>query len=233
MKRLKIVLVILLVLPLAGCIQKYKASEEQSNAVAEYMAGLILNSDEDYDQDLIPANDTEDNNTNDTAITKTTSQTTTGNITESDASIDKTAIAKKNYTLTEIIGNKNFKINYKSFKITDSYPENGESTYFSIDPREGYQLFVATFAVKNVAGSSKTLDLRDEDILYQLETNDGTIYEPLLTLLKNNLQYINLKISGKKTENVLLIFEVSKHIKQTDINLITSNGSKSGKIEIN
>jgi hypothetical protein len=237
MKRLLLILVLLLSLALTGCMQKYTITDEKSDAMAEYMAGLLLENDKNYNQDLIPMDDIkadeaaqdsgtskEDAGTSDTAPTKTP-----GNDTDSAAD---NADTKENYSLNEVIGVKNFDIKFKAYKLTDTYPEKPESAYFSLSPRHGYQLLVVSFSVENTSAKTKTFDLSSKDIIYQLNINSGTIYKPQFTLLVNDLKYINIKIKGGATKEAVLAFEVSKDIDLSGNSLDVTYSDKSTTIEV-
>ncbi|MDF2611737.1 MAG: hypothetical protein K0R92_3211 [Lachnospiraceae bacterium] len=233
MKRMRILLVMLFMFILTGCIQEYKVTEQQSNATAEYMAGLLLKYDENYMQGLISEEEVlqeEASMGEADAINPTPTLSPTEGATVSTEG--KVADSEKDYTLTEVIGEKNFEIEYTGYKVTESYPEDTDSAYFSLTPREGNQLIVASFIVKNKSDKEKTLNLSKAKILYQLDVNAGTIYKPSLTLLENDLQYIDITIPEGEAEPVLLIFEVPEGTDMSDINLIVSNDKKTDIIKI-
>jgi hypothetical protein len=241
MKRLKLVLVLLLSsFTLTGCIQEYTVTAEKSDAIAEYMAGVLLENDKNYDQDLVPmedinagdeAVDSEDTEEDESAseAADASAEDAAGEAAASDA---KNTDAQEQYTLSEVVGKKNFNIQYKGYKLTETYPEDPESAYFSITPRQEYQLLVITFSVENASSTDKQFDLSKTSINYQLDINVGTIYKPQFTLLENDLRYIDMSIKGKETQEAVLVFEVSKDIDISDINLIVSNADKSEIIEI-
>jgi hypothetical protein len=240
MKRLRLVLFLLLSFTLTGCIQKYNVADEQSDAIAEYMAGMLLENDKDYEQDLIPMKDLEADNSDEASAssdesndasaaenTATENNSDGNSVSNSDSTEDKDS-----YTLSEVIGKKNFNIEYKGYKLTDTYPENPESAYFTITPRDGYGLLVITFTVKNTSSKEKKFDLSNTDVKYQLDINVGTIYKPQFTLLENDLRYFDMTIKGGKTKEAVLVFEVTKDIDISNINLIISNADKSKILEI-
>lgn len=241
MKRLKILLVLLLSLSLTGCIKEYTITEEKSDAVAEYMAGLLLSYDSNYDQELIPTEETTDEISDDVNVTTDeTSEDTTEESTSEESSSEiqdslevneEEATAsgenQEHYTLSQVIGETGFTVQYKSYKLVDTYPEDLESSNFTLTLREGYQLLVASFTIKNKSDSKKEINLIKSGITYQLDINSGIVYKPLLTLLENDLQYIDIMINPDKSKNALLIFEVSKDADITDINLIAKKEDKS------
>ena len=236
MKRLKLVLVLLLSFSLTGCIQKYTVTEEQDDAVAEYMAGLLLNNDEDYDQELIPMEEISADNpaadntaSEENKITPTVAPDATN---EDNPSNSDSTDNQKEYTISEVIGTENFDIQYKDYKLTETYPEDPESAYFSLNSRPGYQLLVVIFSVKNKADKDEAFDLSKSGVEYQLDINVGTIYKPQFTLLENDLRYIDVTIKGGDTIEAYLVFEVSKDLEISNINLLVSKDSRSEIVEI-
>lgn len=224
MKRLKLAIIILLVLSLSGCVKETKISEKQSDAVAEYAAGLILKYDRDYDQELSSQDELSNNGSNSTAITAPAQNSTQGTTVTGTAG-NNTDI--KTYNLTDVIGKKDFSIDYKNYKLVKCYPEDSDHAYFTLEPRDGYQLMVVSFKVKNTSKSDNKLSLSEDDINYSLSVNGKKGYEPLLTLLENDLKYIDMTIGGGKTKNAILIFEVSKNDKLSNVSLEVSQGDKS------
>ena len=249
MKKVKLILILFLTLSLTGCMKKYELTEQQSNVAAEYMAGILLQQDKDYQQKLTPMEDLgqAEASTGRENITPAPASVVNGDGTtakpmisdsgstggkpgtvDNDGTVVKPTV---NGTLSEVIGEKNIEAEYTGCKICDTYPEDTDS-YFSLTPREGNQLLVATFTVKNLSDKEVKLDLSNSNVVYQLDLNSGTTYKPLLTLLENDLQYINVSIGAGKTEKALLVFETSKKPNGSDVNLIASKGDKFNTIDI-
>lgn len=238
MKKLILGMILLLMFSLTGCIHKYQLTEADAEVAAEYMAGLLLNQDENYKPDLLNREELQNEEQSeviteeDSDAKPTTAPDSGDNASQTQMNNETTGEAEDNFTIAEVIGTKNFDIQYDSYKLCDVYPEDESNAYFSLTPLKGNQLLVASFTVKNITGEKKRLDLRKSEVAYQLDINVGTIYKPLLTLLENNLKYIDITIGAGKKESVLLIFEVSKNIDINNINLIISNGAKTDIIEI-
>lgn len=238
MKKIILGMILLLMFSLTGCIHKYQLSETDTEVAAEYMAGLLLNQDENYKPDLLNQEElqseeqSEDDTDEATDVEPTIAPDRGDSASQTDNNNGATGEAEDNFTIAEVIGTKDFDIQYDGYKLCDVYPEDESNAYFSLTPLKGNQLLVASFTVKNITGEKKRLDLRKSDVAYQLDINVGTIYKPLLTLLENNLKYIDITIGAGKKESVLLIFEVSKDIDINNINLIISNGAKTEIIEI-
>ena len=237
MKKMGLVLMTLMMLSLTGCIHEYQFSEEATDVVAEYMAGTLLENDKNYETKLLDWEELETTDQDDDTKEADSSGSKdkdgeSDQDTKAPESEDSTTKPVKEYTFTEVIGVENINITYNSYKLCSVYPEDETNAYFSLTPLEGNQLLVASFTAENLTKKETRLDLRKSKVDYQLDINVGTIYKPLLTLLENNLKYIDMKIGAGKKEEVLLIFEISKDIKMDDINLIISNGAKTEIIDI-
>lgn len=230
-KRLKLAIIILLMLPLAGCIKQYTATEKQTNAVAEYTAGLILEYDSDYNQALVPCDklkgDKSDSNTATPILTPSVSSDTN----QAGQTDKATTDVNEPLSISNVIGKKDFEIKYKSYKFADTYPDDSNDTYYALNHSKGYKLLVMTFTVKNVADSTKTLNLIDAKVKYQLNINTDK-YSPLLSLLENNLKYFDMKIGGGKTKKSVLIFQVPDKTDTSNMSLLISNNDQSTTINL-
>ena len=50
------------------------------------------------------------------------------------------------------------------------------------------------------------------NISYQLTDNNNSVYYPMMTLLNNDIQYINLGINAGKTRKAVILFELPEKI---------------------
>ncbi len=240
MKKTGLVLLTLLMLSLTGCLHEYQLTEESTEVVAEYMAGVLLNKDENYERHLLSWEELNITTEEDAERPDNSGNEDIGDESKEEPDKDKqtpirgeeSTESNKDYTITEVIGADHINISYNSYKFYNVYPEDETNAYFSLTPMEGNQLLVVSFTAENLTDKEKRLDLRKSKVDYQLDINVGTIYKPLLTLLENNLKYIDMKIGAGKKEEVLLIYEISKDLQVDDINLIISNGAKTEIIDI-
>lgn len=229
MKRIKLALIILLALSMTGCVKKYSATEEQTNAIAEYMAGLILDYDQGYKQALLPEEDLQE----DVADGNQATEAPAADNTQTEGADSNAADSQSSATMSEVIGNRNFDITYKSYQISKTYPEDSENALFVIKHSNGYRLFIITFDIKNTADKKKTLKLTDDNISFQLQVNSDKTYSPLLTLLENDLQYIDMKIGAGMNKESLLIFEIPEKADISNAVLTVTRGDgKSAAITI-
>lgn len=227
MKRARIIVVLLLMFSFTGCIKEYTYTDEQTDAAAEYMAGKLLEQDDHYRQALLPMNEVRVEPTVSVSPTAVPIQNSDPVSTVSSGAV---TVEQKEYTLSQVIGAEDFDLLYEGYSILDSYPEDSTDTYFTVTPRKGNQLAVVTFLLKNKTDKKKTLNLTKADIRFQLDINVGTMYEPSLSLIENDLQYIDISLKGNGEKQVLLIFEIKKEKEISDINLMVSHKEKSAII---
>lgn len=228
MRRLKMIIIMFFALSLSGCIKENKVLEEKSDAVAEYMAGLLLKYDDQYEQSLIPLDVMFEDDADITMASPTPSLITADN----NSYVSGMNVDSPIYSLTDVIGNKNFKIDYTGYKLTDVYPEDSESLGFSLSAREGCQFLVANFIAENITKETQKLNLAKDDISYEMDAGNGVIFNPLLTLLENDLKYIDITVGGGKSRKVLLVFEITKDSDISNLNLMISRDGKSNVIKI-
>lgn len=226
MRHYKLVVILLLMVTLTGCMPKYEYTDDQTDAAAEYMAGLILKYDNDYHSALMSMDDI-------VAIATPTPGTAQNAVDgQAEVTVSPTVVPEPNYTLSEVIDEKGFDLTYTGYDVLDSYPEDVAEAYFSISAREGNQLIVLTFQLKNKLDKKNNLNLTKADISYQLDVNVGTIYEPPFALLENNLKLIDITLKAKEEKTVVLIFEVKKDVEMKNINLMVTRDERSEIIEI-
>ncbi|NLO09575.1 MAG: DUF4352 domain-containing protein [Clostridiales bacterium] len=237
MKRLKVLIICILGISLSGCMKEYPLNEAQTDIVAEYMASRLLENDKKFTPSLISyqeASEIDDIIHNDETMPDPTEipVETEDNKADSSEVYPSDSTSDIQYTLSEVIGESNFDIQYTGYQLTGTYPEDESNLVFSLDPRAGYQLLVVDFTIENISDSDKTIDLSKASIQYQLDINVGTIYKPQLALLENNLQYIKLNVRSGDKIPAVLIFEVTKDIDMSDINLIVSRDARTEIVEI-
>lgn len=238
MKRFLLIIICLLGLAMTGCMKDYPLTEVQTDMVAEYMASRLLENDKNFTTSLLSYNEVSEieknrledyNQPEPTEIPKVSDK---DNTVDMDGSSSSDTTTDTQYTLSEVIGEAGFNIQYTGYMLADTYPEDESSLVFSLDSREGYQLLVANFEIENTTDTDKIIDLRKAGIKYQLDINVGTIYMPQLALVENNMQYINLEVKAGSKIPAILIFEVNKDVEMSDINLIVSRDARTEIIDI-
>ena len=219
MRKLCVLVSLLFILSLTGCAVEYNLSEQDTNLVAESMAGLLLKYDINYSEqalslpkteapvDVLPDASSDDMVDEDKVDNETTDIIDEGKLSEVEQSnIDEPVIQE--FSMTEVLGDTNFDIQYKEHGLYPTYPSDDVKTYFSLTPSKGKQLLVLTFSVKNITDESQSLNLMDSKVRFVLNINDSKTVNPLYTVLENSLMFIDLEIDSQREEEVILVFEI-------------------------
>jgi hypothetical protein len=235
MKRLKLILILILSFSLTGCIQEYNYTVEESDAIAEYMAGRLLADDKKYNQELqlmeeLSAVENSSKGNIEHPAVPVDSDSTVSNKNESEGG-SKNEAAIDN-SLSGVLGGKIFDINYKSYELAEIYPDEEENPYFSLTARAGYQLLVVSFVVTNKTDQEKEFNLSNIHVEYQLNANVDTIYKPQFTLLENDLRYIDVMLGANKSTEALLVFEVSAQADISNLKLTVTKDESTSTVEI-
>lgn len=240
MKRLFVLLVCISMILLTGCMKTYPLSEKQTDIVAEYMAGLLLKNDKSYSPSLLSFFEVNESKNHELEEEKELVSTKDQGDSIDEGSIDESQIdddsntqsSSIDYTLSDIIEDSDFDIQYIGYRLADTYPEDETNHVFSVDPKEGHRLLVVNFTVENISDNDKIMDLSKEQIQYKLDINETSTYRPQLVLLENNLQYINMNIKAGEKIPAVLIFEVAVDLDMTNMKLTLSKDTRNVIIEI-
>ncbi len=244
MKKIGLIVIVIIVFTLTGCMKSYPLTDQQSDIIAEYAAAIVLNNDKDYASSLTPMNvimdngndaadpeDTQDADDHRDALSANSTFNEGSNQTDGQAGSGVvTGEQVKQYTFSEVIGNLNYDIKYQGYELCDIYPEETKNPYFSLYPREGNQLLVVSFRAANISEKKSRLNLNDPSIVFRMIVDEKTSSKPLLSLLENDLQYMDVTLKAGESENGLLIFEVPKETDMSNIYLSIKKGDKVDKI---
>ena len=198
------------VLSLTGCADIKNLSEEQENEIAEYAAGVLLQNSDKYPYRLITKEEevTETPTPMPATPTKTSAAAQASDApqeSQPEQTKDAPEDSKKEVSLDDLYHLKGVSISYTSYRLADKY---GSS---QIRAEQGKKLLVAEFSLKNNSGAKKKVKLIDRrKITYQLNV-DGTTYSPQISLLANQLDYLETAIAKGKSQKAVLVFQVDKN----------------------
>lgn len=249
MRKLFLLLIVICGVTLTGCAQLIDMNDQESDVLAEYMAGTMLRHADNYDEALIYPETTESTETSETAETDETTDAakTTGVSDPINNTIEDTSAETADITTTsddsqngnivrldnmfKSILKDNFAIAYTDYKFYDSYPDENE--FFTLETTKDKKLLAVSFNVKNITKKSKELDLKDYNLVYQLTDNKDTVYNPMMTLLNNDIQYIDFKIAAGKTQKAVILFNVPKDIDVSNMKLTITYKDKTTLLDLN
>ena len=217
------------VLSLTGCADIKNLSEEQENEIAEYAAGVLLQNSDKYPYRLITK---EEKEVTETPTPMPATPTPTSADAPQESQPEQTAAApedsKKEVSLDDLYHLKGVSILYTSYCLADKY---GSS---QIRAEQGKKLLVAEFSLKNNSGAKKKVKLIDRrKITYQLNV-DGTTYSPQISLLENQLDYLETVIAKGKSQKAVLVFQVDKNATNAssiDLSIEEGNNKTSVKMK--
>lgn len=251
LKKKILMLIIIATAALSGCGNTVNLSEQQSDMIAEYTAGIVLKYDKHYDSkllkqnintkikqsksDLVPADEVKTDLSNNVETTisgsNATSEQTISNSTKLEG--NKTNLKEKKYdSLSTVMNQDDFDISYTKSYLRKDYPNESSDSYFTLESKGGNQFLVVEFSIKNKTKKQKTINMLSSKINYILYTQDGISYYPSITLLENDIQTMNTKVMGSKSKKAVLIFEVVKDFDINDLELVLTKNNKSALINI-
>jgi len=233
---------------LTGCVQMVEMTSQENNMIAESMADLLLKYDKNHEEDLIYQESkdlraqlqAQSETTSETGGITTTSNGENKNITSNDNSNKGGLVTTSTIdeadpiaytTLNNVFGKNKFQVDYKKYEIKDSYHGNISNQSFAIDPADNKQLLVVYFDITNLSKESKNLNLAKAGIKYQMKIGEDSFY-PLMTLLLNDIQYINLDFAVDETKEAVLLFEIPKNVDLSKLELAVGKKNNIAVINI-
>ncbi|MDF2870295.1 MAG: hypothetical protein K0R05_1870 [Anaerocolumna sp.] len=242
MKKPLLILTLFCGMMFTGCAKMTDLSDQQSDVIAEYMAGSVLRYTDNYKEALVYPEDSKDEQNNGTVIkesndTKEEStantatdkqETNKGAVTTSSTGTKDTKTEKSDLDYQEfykIISDNKYQIKYNDFKLQSSYAQR--DAYFTLTPTSGNKLLAVNFKVSNKSKSSVKVNLDKIHIVYKLSTKDGKSYSPMVTLLDTDMKYLNFTLKSGNSDDAVLIFDVPENLKTDGLTLsISLNGQK-------
>lgn len=233
---------------LTSCAKMIDLSDKENDVITQHMADVIVENtiyssllSESEVMSLLNTEDTDkSNNHKDASIkeqekkkeikkNKDTSTTTLlSNQSSKKGKDEKVEVVENIFQ-----GSKNDKltINYKSYKLLDEY-SNGVEQSYTVKANNNNKLLVFYFDIKNLSSKSQKIDLVEEGYEYSMQTSTKAI-KPLITLLSEDIQYMNMKVEGNATSQAVLVFSVHKDIDLTNGILVITKNGKSSQINLN
>lgn len=223
------------VLGTAGC--GVELNDKQTGEVAEYAAGLIVKYDKDYNESLIYPEVTP--SPIPTLVPKRTyTPTATPSSVRATDSTGKTPSGSNDTptegvecTLEQVLGVKQVTVSCKGAKLVDEYAEKGND-YYRVYPSKGRKLAVVSLQIKNTSDTVRRVYLAELGISYKLKLTDGIICNAQLTVVSNDLNYLNTSIKAKKKKTAVLIFEVPEKATLKGAELEAVSGERKAVVSV-
>lgn len=245
MKKLGFLITTLIVsMMLSACSSDYiEISEDESNAIAQYCAHLLLKNDknkvaerklldidelEDYYKELHKDDPTPTPTPVEEDVTPTPTdepeETTTPTEPEEKPTEAPIEDIDRAESLTELYDMEDFTVEFKSLSLTKTYSENAYST---LSAKEGENICAVEFVIRNTGSETKTFVSAGSKVAYALYCTNGDIYAPSLSMLGNDIQFLNDKIEKDEQYTAVLLFIINEDDTPAKLR---AEGSESGKV---
>lgn len=236
MKRCLIWCVLFVTILLTACSgDTVHLSEEEDGAITEYMAGTLLKYNKGYNEKLLYPLEEElqEDDVDEDEDSQENHHTESPQPEEPDEKQPtNNENTGKNVSLTNIYHESDFEISYQGYNLYEDYPDEFSTSFFTLETEEKEKLLVIEFSVKNLTKEEKKINLIQKGIRYQLEMNGSTTYKPMITLLMNDLQYLDISMKGKQKEKAVLVFGVKEDTKVNHLELKVSGGNKTAVVKM-
>lgn len=215
---------------LTGCESAVSLTDNEENVIAEYLAGVLLARDENYDQALIEPTPTPIPTAVPTqAVTATPEAEKTTEQQAASNGSSQSGNQQANADFTQVVGIDGLKIEYNGYEVSDSY-ESGDS--YRLDANSNKSLFVVKFVIENTKDKALNLNLGKYNINYQLDLDAKKTIRPLLTYLDNDMRYLDVKIDANSKMETVIVFEVDKKLKYETANVVISKEDQTAIIKV-
>lgn len=213
---------------LTGCVDSMpELTDEQSDIIAEYAAGLLLKYSPNYNYKIaseeevaaamaaasVEAPETEQEQEAETDQAQTEQETDQGSLSPEtqDAGAEQVQPAADLDFAAEL-GIDDLIIRYQSFEICNSYPQ--DNTGFSVDAAQGKKLLVMHFDLEGLPEEDVDCNLFDYDIKMRVNINDTVSAMVLTTLIPNDLaSYMDVVKAGEIVD-VVAVAEIDDMTEQ-------------------
>ena len=120
-------------------------------------------------------------------------------------------------TVSEFFGESDFSIDYMTYDLCDSYPEeNSEEFFMAMDATAGHKLCVVKFQVNNISSADRELDMLGKKGRFTLRMGNGDTIQAQSTMLLNDLAAYRGTLAAGAGEEMVLVFEVDDGIESLD-----------------
>lgn len=200
-----------------GCTKVMDLSEEETRLIAEYAGELLLSYDKGYESRLEDGEADRENMVSEDATTKEDTSEVTEDVQVTEKETENTIPEKKELQseqvvdLAQSVGAENVSIQCNGYELLSQYPkdEDGEKAV-QLDAPEGYELLVLKFDVTATQEKEANVALVEQEVQYELLCNGTMAAKPMLTILTNDLNTLEMTVAPGQSTEAVLIFQISE-----------------------
>lgn len=128
-----------------------------------------------------------------------------------------------------------FKIEYQSYEVVKSYPNNeSEDLFFSMDATPGNDLVVLHFKISNITETPGVCDILTKQIRGNVSINGGEKRNVLVTMLPNDFSQFQAEVGADPSDTVLIVemkSEEIEYIEKISLSLKYNGETMNGSLE--
>lgn len=201
---------------LTGCGAMPDLTQEETELISEYAAGILLKYDTNNISRLVDTSaydvETEsDEMTEEVEEQQEEQPDIPVNDTEViDVSQDGETAETIPSTIESYYGIQDITFQYTGYELADSYPSTveGEELFFTMDATEGTDLLVLKFTAANTSGDDVTLNMLEHGARFRISVNGEASKGALATMLLNDMQTYDNVVPADSSIELISIVEV-------------------------
>lgn len=218
-----------------GLVPSVELTQEQTELVAEYAAGMLLKYVKGHESGLMRVSDLDFSELN-TTPTPTPIPTPEPVVPEpviedSEALVDDNEGSKgESMEITLVPMNEAFslngaELNFSYGEVVDSYPSDEGELVFAMTATPGMDLLILHFDLSNPTGSDLNLATNLDGYKTRVLINGEDKIRSEITFLTNDLLNYSNTLEAGATDDVVLVFEINEGMQIDTLNLLLVKGS--------
>ena len=237
MKKVSVLLCALTVALLtAGCGEMPDLTQEETDLIAEYAAGMLLKYDRDINR-LVDTSMYEEEVEEEVILPEEEEEPTETEEEESTAVVDVSQDEETEpavSSLEQYYGVPNVIITYTGYEVAESYPPSleGEDLVFSMEASAGTQLLVLKFNAQNLSGEDQVLNMLGYGARFRVSVNGESSKGALATMLVNDMQTYNDVIPASSAVELVSIVEIPQGTNVGSIDMILRGGEQDATLRL-
>lgn len=221
----------------AGCGEMPDLTQEETDLIAEYAAGILLKYDSGQSNRLVDTSEYDEEIEEEEFEPESEEPEEEPESEEAatvvDVSQDEETVPAVS-SVEEYYGVPNVMITYTGYEVTDSYPPSseGEDLVFSMEATSGTQLLVLKFNAQNLSGEDQALNMLGYGARFRVSVNGESSKGALATMLVNDMQTYNDVIPASSSVELVSIVEIPQGTNVGSIDFILRGGEQDATLSL-
>lgn len=221
----------------AGCGEMPELTQEETELIAEYAAGILLKYDSGQSNRLVDTSGYDEEIEEEESAPESEEPEEEPELEEVTTVVDVSQDEETEPAVSsveEYYGVPNVMITYTGYEVTDSYPPSSEEDdlVFSMDASAGTQLLVLKFNAQNLSGEDQSLNMLGYGARFRVSVNGESSKGALATMLVNDMQTYNDVISASSSVELVSIVEIPQGTNVGSIDFILRGGEQDATLNL-